>query len=303
MWFVFALAAACCFGLRGILYQWTSQKPIDRNLLLFGVYVSGTTIAITGNLFAQQQWSDGAWYGILMGIFSFLANASMYRGYAVGRPSVIALFSGLPPFVVVVVAYIAWGEVLTTWQLFAFLIMILGLLCIKYSHDLKTGGLKGIQWGIMTMLFFGLTDVSVKQSTLAGAATLPALIVMFATGSLCFGFAWMLSNLNKKRAVRTAHGEQAAAEDGHVCHTDPNWSLQRTFGWGMIVGITNVAGMMFVLPAFREGTTGIVSAISAMNVVIIILYARFFLKEELAKNEVMGLALAFLGIIVLRLNA
>ena len=38
MWIIYALLAALFFGTRGVMYQWTSQKNLDRNLMLFGVF-------------------------------------------------------------------------------------------------------------------------------------------------------------------------------------------------------------------------------------------------------------------------
>ncbi|MGX2961060.1 EamA family transporter [Peribacillus sp. JNUCC 23] len=303
MWFFFAGAAAICFGIRGILYQWTSQRPIDRNLLLLGVYISGTLIALISNVIAKQPWSIGAWYGVLMGLFSYIANASMYRGYAVGKASIIALFSGLPPLVVVIVAYILWGEVLSTWQLTAFFIVLLGLILIKYSQDLKLNQLKGIQWGILTMLFFGFSDVSIKQSTIAGAATLPALIIMYVTGTVLFGITWAISYAKSKSTVQEKDQYEEAPNKTTQQNNIPHWTLKRTLGWGMFVGITNIAGMMFLFPAFREGITGIVSAISAMSVALVILYAHFYLKENMSKREITGLVVTVVGILVLRLTS
>ncbi|MFJ7974404.1 EamA family transporter [Peribacillus sp. NPDC096379] len=303
MWFFFAGAAAICFGIRGILYQWTSQRPIDRNLLLLGVYISGTLIALISNVIAKQPWSIGAWYGVLMGLFSYIANASMYRGYAVGKASIIALFSGLPPLVVVIVAYILWGEVLSTWQLTAFFIVLLGLILIKYSQDLKLNQLKGIQWGILTMLFFGFSDVSIKQSTIAGAATLPALIIMYVTGTVLFGITWAITYAKSKSTVQEKDQYEEAPNKTTQQNNIPHWTLKRTLGWGMFVGITNIAGMMFLFPAFREGITGIVSAISAMSVALVILYAHFYLKENMSKREITGLVVTVVGILVLRLTS
>ncbi|MGE8078764.1 DMT family transporter [Peribacillus loiseleuriae] len=306
MWFFFAVAAAICFGIRGILYQWTSQRPIDRNLLLLGVYISGTLIALVSNVIAQQPWSNGAWYGVLMGLFSFIANASMYRGYAVGKASIIALFSGLPPLVVVVVAYILWGEVLSAWQLIAFFIVLLGLILIKYSQDLKLNQLKGIQWGILTMLFFGFSDVSIKQSTIAGASTLPALIIMYVTGTVLFGISWVISytrSHGKDSTVQEKDQHVEASNKTTLQNNPSSWTIKRTLGWGMIVGISNIVGMIFLFSAFRHGITGIVSAISAMSVALVILYAHFYLKENLSKREITGLIVTVVGILVLRLTS
>ncbi|WP_238354069.1 EamA family transporter [Paenibacillus sp. 23TSA30-6] len=153
MWFTFAIGAAFFFGLRGILYQWTSQRSIDRNLLFVGVYVSSTILALIMNLYANQTWSCEAWLGLLMGIFSFMANTFLYKGYAVGRASVIAFFSGLTPVLVVLLAALLWEETLTLVQLVGFCNSILSLIVVRYKQYLQVGQYQGWQWGILAILF------------------------------------------------------------------------------------------------------------------------------------------------------
>jgi drug/metabolite transporter (DMT)-like permease len=284
MWFLFAAASAVCFGFRGILYQWTSQRPIDRNLLLFGVYLSGTFIAFIANLVWAQPWSTGAWIGISMGVFSFISNAAMYRGFAVGKASLIAMFTGLPPVVVVVLAYIIWGEQLNLWQSLSFIIIVFGILMIRYSNELSFSNLKGAGWGALAMVGFGLTDLSSKQATLLGAETLPTLAIMYITGTILFGLSWLISSHQKVPNP-----------------TPPSWSLAKTLVWGLAIGITNISGMILIMPAFKLGVTGLVSAVIAMNVVFVLLYARFVLKERFSTLEVCGLSCAFIGILVLKL--
>ena len=46
MWLLFAGFSAIAFGLRGILYHWTSQKPINRNLMLLGVFSTGVILSL-----------------------------------------------------------------------------------------------------------------------------------------------------------------------------------------------------------------------------------------------------------------
>jgi drug/metabolite transporter (DMT)-like permease len=316
MWFVFAAASAVCFGLRGILYQWTSQRPIDRNLLLFGVYLSGTVIALGVNAVVGQAWSSGVWMGTVMGLFSFISNAAMYKGFAVGKTAVIAMFTGLPPVVVVIMAYFFWNEKLNIWQTLSFVIIILGLLLIRYSNDITWKNLKGAQWGAVAMLAFGFTDLSSKQATLWNAETLPTLAFMYATGTLLFGLTWYSAG-RKQAAVQAQTA--AAAESGDSAGRGKGdagaaagvpspvvraqWSRGRTLLWGMVVGLTNISGMMLIMPAFKLGITGLVSAVIAMNVAFVLLYARFILKDRFSPAEVCGLTAALLGIIVLRLSA
>ncbi|MDQ1909740.1 EamA family transporter [Paenibacillus sp. GD4] len=308
MWFVFAAASALSFGLRGILYQWTSKRPIDRNVMLLGVYVSGMLIALAAGMVVRQPWTVEAWLGVLMGLFSYVANASMYKGFAVARASLIAIFTALPPVVVVVLAYLFWGETLNSVQLSTFLLIVAGIIMLRYSNDLSLRNLKGAQWGLLTMLFFALTDLTSKQATLAGASTFPALVTMYATGSLLFGLSWWLDRSRKARIELAAGASEVAAassaESESVKTTIPvMWPSRKSFLWGMLVGITNICGMMFALPAFRLGITGLVSAVLAMNVVMVLLYARLVLKEKFTRLEVAGLSCAILGMVLLRLAA
>ncbi|SDC24731.1 Uncharacterized membrane protein [Paenibacillus sp. UNCCL117] len=377
MWFLLACASAISFGLRGILYQWSSKQSLNRNLMLFGVYISGTVITAAGSLALGQHWSPGVWVGVLMGLFSFISNAAMYKGYAVGKASLIAMFTGLPPVVVALLAFSVWGERLSYGQLLSFVIIMTGLMMVRYSGDLSLRNLQGAQWGVLTMLFFGLTDFFTKQATLLHADTFPTLVTMYATGGLLFGAVWLLDLRRASAArdsLRLARQESAAAsqEDVHGRpaieagaglersgvksksepepsvkrrleeigkHTGPYpgssegmseagsslertqespdaesvppvnaarqtrivWSSRRTLLWGMTVGITNACGMMFAMPAFKLGVTGLVSAVMAANVVLVMLYARLVLKESFKRLEAAGMMIGFAGIVLLKL--
>ncbi|WP_248924946.1 DMT family transporter [Paenibacillus hamazuiensis] len=317
MWLLYASASAVCFGLRGILYQWTSKKPIDRNMLLLGVYVSGTLVALIANGFIRQPWTTGAWIGILMGLFSFASNASMYKGFAVGKASLVAILTALPPVVVVGIAFLLWGEKLNAWQTFSFAVIVAGILMVRYSNDISLKNLQGAHWGILAMLMFGFTDLASKQSTLLGGQTLPTLTVMYATGSLLFLLSGAAARMRERqRGTRhasdaKARAETAAGREAVASKTAPEtltpvpapqWPLVRTLLWGMVVGLTNISGMMLVLPAFRLGVTGLVSAVIAANVLLILLYARFVLKEKFSRLEIGGMVLAIAGILILRVT-
>lgn len=315
MWFLFAACAALCFGVRGILYQWTSQRPVDRNLLFVGVYLSGALISFLLNLHAAQPWNGGVVFGAWMGLFSFAANASLYKGYEVGRASVVAFFSGLTPIIVVLAAYLLWRETLGPMQLIGFAIVVLALVVVRYRSDLQSGQLSGWQWGMLAMLLYAFTDLSSKQSVLSGGSLLPVLTMMFATGTLLFLLMYTVDRMRKRsvtgRSSSTeppppaAKPEQEGPTDAFSAEksspSPPLWSAKRTLLWGMTVGLTNIVGMVLMLSAYEDGITGIVSAIAALNVVIVLLYARFYLKDVMSRQETIGIILALAGILVLRL--
>ncbi|NIK68376.1 EamA family transporter [Paenibacillus sp. BK720] len=305
MWIVFAGLAALCFGLRGILYHYTSQLPLSRTVLLCGAFSMGAIICGVTALLSGQPWTSAALVGIQMGVFSFVANASMFKGFAVGKASLVAIITALPAVLVVIGAYVMWGEALKYTQLAAFVVIVAGILLVRYSNDLSLKNLQGAQWGLLSLVMFACNDLSGSWSTKLEAPLFPTLFFMFASGSLCYGIWWLKDRMAGRRyslAAATAEATvSAAAEDGR----DPGirWSERRTFLTGMLVGTTNAAGMMMIVTAFDHGKAGLVSAVTALNVLIVLLYTRFVVKESFTRIEITGMACAFGGILFLRLIA
>ncbi|MEB3101728.1 DMT family transporter [Paenibacillaceae bacterium T2] len=209
MWLAFSLISAIFFGIRGILYHWTSQRPMNRNLMLMGSFMSGAVISLLLSLFMKQSWTTGTLVGIFMGIFSFTANSSLYKGFAVGKASLIAILMGLPPVVVVIFTFFLWNETLSQWQLFAFVIILIGITMIRYSNDISLKRLQGAQWGLLAVLFFALNDTSSKYSIRLGADIFPTLFVMFMTGSLLFFVFWLTDRTRASGLKEKAKGETA----------------------------------------------------------------------------------------------
>lgn len=296
MWLFIAILAACCFGLRGILYHWASKQGMNRNLMLFGVFLTGCIASLAAAIIFRQDWTIGALTGLMMGTFSFVANACMFQGFAVGKPSLIAILTGLPSVVVVILAYLFWGETLTAGQFVAFVLIIIGILTIRYSNDLRRGNLQGAQWGILAMLFFSFNDMSGKWSTKLGASLFPTLFFMFFIGSLLFG-TWWLFEQRKSKGPITNPDISGNARESIVSR----WSNSRTVLNGMWIGWTNFFGMILIIKAFAIGTTGLVSAVVALNVVLILLYTRIFVKEKFRPLEIAGIIICMAGILTIRM--
>lgn len=317
MWLTLSVLAAFSFGLRGILYHWTSKKPINRNLLLCGTFCTGAIIHGICAIVFSSNWTMAALIGIQMGLFSFGANASMFKGFAVGKASIVAILTALPSVVVVLVAFGLWDERLHLMQIVAFMVIVGGALLVRLSNDLSLKNLQGAQWGLLAMLLFAGNDLSGKWSTLEEADLFATMFCMFVTGALCFGI-WWLRDRKKERAVlllqKQAQGETASAgavrvggnhnqasADGGSPKAALGWSGKRTFVTGLGIGITNAVGMMLIVTAFSIGKAGLVSAVTALNVLIVLLYTRFVIKEKFKPVEIAGISLAFLGIVLMRL--
>ncbi|MEK3882786.1 EamA family transporter [Paenibacillus sp. PL2-23] len=325
MWLTYSILAAISFGLRGILYHWTSQKPVSRNALLCGTFTMGAVINLALWLLLSSEWTTACLIGMQMGLFSFGANASMFKGFAVGKASLVAILTALPSVVVVALAYLMWDERLYAAQLIAFLIIVGGVLLVRYSNDLSLRNLQGAQWGLLALLLFAGNDLSGKWSTIMEASLYPTLFMMFSTGASCFGLWWWKDTRSAAARSRAAAASEAAVTEevriaaaaaatagstpgttiaAAVPPVTPEahgWSESRAFLVGMAIGITNTVGMMLIIVAFDLGKAGLVSAVVAANVLLMLLYTRFVVKERFKRTELIGITLAFAGLVLMRL--
>ena len=285
LWIVFSVTAAVFFGVRAILYQRATRHPLNPNMVLLGVYVAGFVWSLILLFIERPAWSSGAWIGVAMGVFSFTANVALLRGFAVGKASLIALLAGLPPVVVVLVALVAWNERLTWVQWGAFGLIVLGIAVIRFTKDMREGGLRGAWWGVLTLVAFGFHDLTGKLVTREAAPRLWALLVLFATASLL---------VLALEAARRTRARAIAAQPSPA-----PWPFARTFAFGLLAGTLHFFGTFLLMHAFETGITGLVSALVSLNVVLVIAYAGIVLRERFTRNTWLGMALALIGVIVL----
>jgi len=256
--------------------------------MLCGVFFTGLVVSAALSVATAQVWSPSAFIGVGMGAFSYAANASLYKGFAVGKASIIAILTSLPAVLVAALAYVFWGETLTPWQLAAFCVILASIVMIRYSNDISLKNLQGAHWGLLALFFFAMNDLAGKQSTLSGADTFPTLFFMFLTGSALFGWSWRVERRKAERSHDpTERGNRRP------------WGERKVFLWGMTVGLTNAIGMILLFEAFERGVTGLVSAVLALNVLLILAYSRFFLKISFQRLEIAGMALTMAGILML----
>ncbi|MFC4099832.1 EamA family transporter [Paenibacillus xanthanilyticus] len=317
MWLLFSLLASISFGLRGIFYHWTSQQPLSRNALLAGTFFMGAVICGGCALLLNQSWDASAWIGVQMGLFSFVANASMFQGFKVGKASVVAIITALPAVLVAIGALVFWGETLDRTQLAAFLVIIAGVLLVRFSNDITLGNLQGAQWGLLALAMFAANDLSGKWSQLREAPLFPTLFLMFFTGTICFG-AWRWIERSQARVPRKEAAVAGYGADNSQSPSDPRggerlsvangtgasdkpWSDRRAFLIGMLIGITNAVGMVLILTAFDLGKAGLVSAVVASNVLFVLAYSRFYVRERFTRLETAGVMTTFGGVLMLKL--
>jgi drug/metabolite transporter (DMT)-like permease len=213
-------------------------------------------------------------YGGLGGIAGAIGLASLYKGLAVGRMSIVAPTAALSGAVPVIVGFIQ-GERPTTVQLAGMAIAGAGVLLAVRTPEppgsSPTGsGTRGVGLALVAALFLGLFVTSLDA---AGAASplWASLMIRFVSVPL-----FLLAAVATARHARRPTGREAGVLAG-------------------VGALDNGANVLFAIAA-REGLLTLVSVLGSLYPVATVLLARWFLHERLARWQVVGVAAAFVGV-------
>ena len=213
-------------------------------------------------------------YGGLGGIAGAIGLASLYKGLAVGRMSIVAPTAALSGAVPVIVGFIQ-GERPTTVQLAGMAIAGAGVLLAVRTPEPPgssptDSGTRGVGFALVAALFLGLFVTSLDA---AGEASplWASLMIRFVSVPL-----FMLAAVVTARHARRPTGREAGILAG-------------------VGALDNAANVMFAIAA-REGLLTLVSVLGSLYPVATVLLARWFLHERLARWQVVGVAAAFVGV-------
>jgi drug/metabolite transporter (DMT)-like permease len=215
-------------------------------------------------------------YGALGGLAGAVGLASLYKGLAVGRMSIVAPTAALSGAVPVIVGF-AQGERPAALQLVGMAVAGAGvLLAVRTpepsgevaSEDAST--VRGIGYALTAALFLGLLVTSLDAA--GEASPFWASLMVRVVSVPLFIVAVVLTARHSRRPT----GREA----------------------GILAGVgvlDNGANVMFAFAA-REGLLTLVSVLGSLYPVATVLLARWFLQERMARWQLVGVAAAFTGV-------
>lgn len=213
--------------------------------------------------------------GALGGLAAAIGLASLYRGLAVGRMSIVAPTASLSGAVPVIVGFLQ-GERPTPLQLAGMAIAGAGVLLAVRTPEPPGetapggAGTRGIGLALLAALFLGLfvtsLDVAGEASPLWASLTVRVVSVPL----------FVVAAVATARHARRPTGRQVGILAG-------------------VGALDNGANVMFAFAA-REGLLTLVSVLGSIYPVATVLLARWFLHERLARWQVAGVVAAFVGV-------
>jgi drug/metabolite transporter (DMT)-like permease len=267
-----ALLASVAWGVADFLGGLKSRTVHVLVVLLLaqisGVLAIGLVVVLAGNAPpASVLWAA------LAGLFGTLGLAAFYRGMAVGAISVVAPIAAVGAIVPVVFG-IATGDDVSRLQGIGFALALSGVALASFERH-EAGAIRiaaGVPWAMAAVVGFGGYYVPMHEAS--EQDFLWAALVFRSTVAVLAFAAWV--------TVRPPLG----AARSHL-------------GAIALIGIFDTLGNALFAAASSEGDVSVVSVLATLYPVTTVALAALFLAERIARLQLVGVALALAGVVLI----
>ncbi len=270
------------YGLSNLLGSIVSKRedPISINIWYFSV--SAAILAAIALVF-YRPFSIGI-YGIALlavtSVFSVLGLVSFIKGLRIGKLSVVAPISSIFSIIPIIIGVVFLAETPTLMQYAGIALALTGTALASFelrgiSSKKRAPLLPGVKYGILTMISWGIfyTGIGILSKSLGWAY--PALIATAVSAAILVLYS---------RARRGSMGL-------------PRNNLLLTTLWA----IMGTIGLVSYSLGTEYGSMSLVSPITASEVLVTVMLGFIVLKEKLSKNQVLGICIIIIGIIMIAL--
>ncbi len=281
-WLIFAIAAALCWGIWGILAKFISNDISPYlNHLMFTVGMLFTLPIVIPRCRRSQLNLKGVLWGLVAGILAITGNIAVYQSFGTGGLAAVVIpVTNLYPLVTILIAVLVLKEKMHWLNGIGILIVVPAIIILSGETQIFSDpkaffeglGLKvWLLFALVALVFWGLFSAAQKVTTNHISAEWSYLTFIFSSILISLGF--LIAGL-----IETGFNGN-------------------TFMIGSLAGMLNGLGVLAAFSAYRnEGKASLVTTIAgALQPVFTIFLAIIFLGERLTPIELFGIALAILA--------
>jgi drug/metabolite transporter (DMT)-like permease len=282
MWLVFAVLAAFCWGVWGILAKFISSDISPYvNHLLFTIGMVFTIPFVLKKCKLKEANSKGILWGLVAGVLAIAGNIAVYQSFANGGLAAVVIpVTNLYPLVTILIAIAVLKEKMHWLNAIGILIVIPAIIMLSGQSQIfddpslffsNLGLNLWLIFALVALVFWGL--FSAAQKVTSNYISLEWCYLSFITSSVLISIGFILFGL-----------------------VEFNFSNQTLF-IGSLAGMLNGLGVLASFAAYSaQGKASQVTTIAgALQPVLTILLAITFLGEKLGNIEIIGIFLAIVG--------
>jgi drug/metabolite transporter (DMT)-like permease len=280
-WLVYALVAATCWGIWGVLSKGPSRELsgwMTQTLFTFALIPSAIVAGCSKQVRVGTDKPRGLFWGFVSGLLAAAGNIAFYLALEKGADTAIAIpLTNVYPLVTLVIAWFWFKERLNAVQALGIVIAV-GAIVLLSGEAKNLGqpaelfrriGLNGwMGYSLAAMFFWGVFSATQKVSTNHISAELSYLAWCAAFVPIAL---WIVATKNL------------------------NWNMSAAMLWsGLAAGALNGFGVIAAFAAYRyDGKASVVTPLAAAGQpVVTVVLALLFLGERIGPIEGAGVILA-----------
>ena len=287
-----ALATAFFFAMTALIFTSTGRsigsQVTNRMRLLFGLIYLGLINFVLFHEVLPVSAGSSPWFWLgLSGIIGLaLGDAFLFQSFVSVGPRLGSLLLSLAPIFGSIIAWIFFGEVLSTLQITGIVIALAGIAWVVASHqvppDTPHGHTRrGVIFGILASLGQAVGIVLSKQGMSAGLSPFQANSIRMLAAVL-FAWIWTVFRGNASSTFQELRGKPR---------------IIGLLALGAFIG--PVLGVSSSLLAIQYVEIGIASTLMALTPVIILPISYFVFQEKVGWQAILGTLLAIAGVAIL----
>lgn len=286
LWLVFAILAALCWGVWGILAKFISSDISPYvNHLLFTIGMLFTIPFVVRKCKLKDINLKGISWGIVAGILAVIGNIAVYKSFGTGGLAAVVIpVTNLYPLVTIVIALLVLKEKMHWLNGIGILVVVPAIIMLSGQSEIFSDpslffanlGLKlWLIFALVALVFWGLFSAAQKVTTNYISAEWS--YISFIVSSILITIGFFVFGLIDFRFT------------------------SQTLWVGSLAGMLNGLGVLASFAAYSaEGKASKVTTIAgALQPVFTIILALTFLKEKLGPIELAGITLAIIGSLLL----
>jgi len=301
-----AIAVAVCWGSADVCATLGSRRLGTVIITFISLLVSVVTLTLFGVVvfwrlaLTPQMLVFSIPLGLLSGLMAALGYATFYRGLELGPIAIVSPLAATDGAIAAVLAIILLHERVSAWQVGTLAALFLGIILAstnlaELSHLLRPSSDRpiargGIPWGVVAAFAFGLMLFGIGAASQTWGWFLPIFWTrLFAAIALAGVIGW------QRYRSRTVNASPSSGSRGEI-----NFSLYRLgLGFALGVGLFETTGLVLYSVGTQIAATSIVATISSTFTLIPIIAGITFFRERPAVNQLFGVALVVMGLLLL----
>jgi drug/metabolite transporter (DMT)-like permease len=298
-----ALLASAAFGASDFIAGITSRRISPVAVALWSQLAGAAALLVAFALSGQRPEASGIAWGAASGVVAAVGVLLFYRALAIGPTSVVSpvVASGVA-IPVLVGAF--WGELPSAVVVVGLLAAVGGLAIVSLVNSEDPRGVTQPCPGRKPLLE---RNVPTRAASLGNPRRVVPLALLSA---LCFGSFFVLLDRGTAAADASVLWVALGVDAGALPTTVGVALFSRRHGGlrlppvGLLVpislvGVLGIGGDVSLAYATTSGRLGIVSVLASLDVLVMVILARFLLAECLLRLQLAGVVLAVVGVLLI----